>query len=145
MKTVRDGVKPVMRGIGKHWHDRLLGKHFTEKGAREYGYQRRTLEYRVEKRKTMGHSRPLVYTGELEKAVKRAYILASTKKSVKVKMKGPRHLHYNPPQKSGRPINKADELTRVSQKEITAIAKRFRDGVVTRMNNTRKRETRVIR
>lgn len=144
LKALREGVAPVLAEIGLHWHRKILPKHFTQRGAREYGYQRRTAEYRTNKRKYKGHSQPLVYTGELKRSLKRMAAFFTTKKGVKVRMRGPKYLHWNFT-KHAKPINKPDEITRLSPKEKYRLAKRMRNAIVWRMNNTRKRETRTIR
>lgn len=62
--------------LGAHWHQHFRPKHFTHRGATEYGYQPRQGErgssggfknsYTQRKLKKWNHSRPLVWSGRSE-------------------------------------------------------------------------------
>lgn len=72
----RDARDESLRMTLKWWHRYALPKHFTPEGAREYGYQLRSDAYQRRKagraRRGGGSVRPLVYSGDLERAVKGA-------------------------------------------------------------------------
>lgn len=57
-----------------HWHANIRPKHFQESAISEYGYRDRTPEYEDRKERQMGHSRPLVFSGESEEATERLEI-----------------------------------------------------------------------
>lgn len=145
LKAFKQGVPPALTKLGRLWHRGTLPKHFTARGAREYGYHRRTLKYSKAKRKKLGHNRPLVYTGRLMRALTGAYVITTTRRGMRLKMKPPHYLWKYPKTQHITPIIKADEVVAVSQTEIDKMAKWVHRELTRRMNHARKRETRVIR
>jgi hypothetical protein len=63
------GRNEALRSMLKLWHTRYLPRHFTASGARMYSYSLRGATYETRKLRKFKHSRPLVYTGALEKAM----------------------------------------------------------------------------
>ena len=109
------------------WHTRYLPKHFTKAGAREYRYRKRSGEpgtkgaknveksYTGQKRREMGHTIPLVYTG-LSRMLARFRDVRATSQGVAVVIK--MHQMRRRTAKLMR-----DELTRTTGKERMALAK----------------------
>lgn len=78
---VRKLLNDILRGswlrVGVFWHRKLRPKHFTHRGAREYGYKPRGGQagsgrkfigsYTARKLRLKGHTRPLEFTGRSRK------------------------------------------------------------------------------
>lgn len=143
--ALRRGVPAALTKLGQRWHRGTLRKHFTPAGAREYGYQRRTRKYRKAKLKKLGHNRPLVYTGQLMRALTGSYVITTTKRAMRLRMKPPHYFWKYKKSPHFQPIIKAEEVLAVSQAEIDKMAKWLHWELTRRMNSARKRETRVIR
>ena len=87
-------IKQGMSEAGKLWHVDIRPKHFTNRGATEYGYRPRQGErgsggkfnssYTARKLRKFGHTRPLEYTGET-KRMSRIVRVVNTSKSVKLR------------------------------------------------------------
>lgn len=60
-------LKDAYYKLAVFWHTRILWKHFHPMGAREYGYKARSPEYEANKRKRLGHDKPLVHLGRLDR------------------------------------------------------------------------------
>jgi len=121
----REASKDAWLAAGAFWHETILPKHFEPQAGPEYGYAFRTRKYLKQKLTAKGHARPLVYKGELERAVKRMRDLTGSRArgddegGVNVKLSGPRYLHQR--QQPGQP-NLAAELSAVSKRDADAIA-----------------------
>jgi hypothetical protein len=121
--------------IGRHWFMTMRPKHFTEAGAREYGYAPRKGEpgsgvpsryywrsYIGRKRRRLGHRRPLEFTGESKRAAGMGQIkVSSMGKFVKIIMSVP-NLNFRHPASK---VIAADELTRISLAEQRELADMF--------------------
>lgn len=122
--------------LGEHWHKEFRPKHFTSRGASEYGYQPRGGErgsnqpfkgsYTARKLKKLGHTRPLVYTGRSEGLAAIRDIRATAKKGaatarVVIHARG---LNFR---SSARSPDMRKEITTISQAEaaeLTQLANR---------------------
>jgi len=118
----RDFQKAQMEAMAEYvalWEKDALPKHFTVKGGREYGYQRRSVKYNQRKerdRKSASYGRPqdvrpLVFTGNVERIAKNSVEGKTSAKRLTIELKGmPRYLFQYKP---GAP-NKAREITAFS-------------------------------
>jgi hypothetical protein len=117
---------------GMFWLKDIRPKHFTVAGAREYGYTPRSGEgqsgklfwrsYTGRKQKSKGHTRPLVWSGELEELSKTGRITATAtanRSHCKVALSAARKANFRHP--SSR-IDMADELTRASEADAKAVS-----------------------
>jgi len=77
----------ILQEYGELWHDQALPKHFTEAGASEYMYGRRSKKY-LEKKRREGKTNPLEYTGETRRSAYRSYQVRSDTKAMTVVLKG---------------------------------------------------------
>lgn len=112
-------IKAAWLVAGTWWHKEMRPKHFTKRGAREYGYVPRYGEpgsgrrfrgsYTGRKLRRFGHTNPLVFTG-LSRDLTRVRDVRNTAKGVRVVMNAPT-LNRRP--RGGR-INMRDEMTRIS-------------------------------
>lgn len=149
-RTLNRAKKESWHHEGVVWHTQNRAKHFTKKGAREYGYTPRKGEqgggasfagsYTAQKLKRFGHTLPLVFTGEGRRLTKVARI-TSTSKGVKVRMVSARKFNFKP---VGGRIDMADELRRVSRDEKDAIERRLERNVTLKTNQERSRSTKTI-
>ena len=55
--------KESWEDLGSAWHKDMRPKHFTHRGATEYGYSPRNKEYELRKFRRFGHTYPLVWSG----------------------------------------------------------------------------------
>ena len=109
--------KDAWDGAGYHWGEEFREKHFTEAGAAEYGYRRRTAKYEKRKERLYGHRRPLVYTGESEQR-SGAYTVRTQRNGVTVSMSVPA-INFS---------KRGDELKAVSQPEARTIGAVWKEG-----------------
>ena len=135
-------LKPAWEAVGAYWHRHMLPKHFTEQGAREYHYAKRTRNYQKRKRREKGHNLPLVWSGE-SRRMSRTRNVKATFKGVKVLVRAP-GLNRIRRSKSGKGINKRDELVRVTQREAGTLRDVWKRNVKMRIAGiTTKRTERI--
>src|SRR5690606_36737012 len=60
-----------------HWHGQMMPGHFANDAKSRYQYQPRTKKYEIRKARKYGHRRPLVYSGDSERAAKSQVRLTS--------------------------------------------------------------------
>lgn len=113
--------REAARLMGEYWHQRFFPKHFTHRGATEYGYAKRNVHYERRKYKKFGHTYPLTFTGDSKARASHPRIKATAKRGeakVRVLMNAPT-LNLRP---TGGRINLRQELTTVSQAEANELA-----------------------
>ena len=130
---------------GEFYHKRITPEHFTEQGARRYKYARRTRKYQQRKQKLYGHNKPLVFTGRLQRHVKRVRNVRARrggKGGVVVKLNVPAGI-INLSRRKNAP-NMALELVAVSPKDVRRVTK-FLDRMIQRKIDAHtKRESRKV-
>lgn len=120
-KKLRAIITSSLHAAGKRWFREFLPKHFTEEGAREYGYEPRSARYIIRKRKayTMGKTSvapaPLVYTGRMKAMATSVARIRASSKRVSVRMSMPPY--YRMRGKTGTGPEKDKELTATSHRE----------------------------
>ena len=128
----RKRMNDILRGawfrVGAHWHKKMRPKHFTHRGAREYGYKPRggeagsgrkfTCSYTSRKLRLKGHTRPLEFTGESRKLTEIRDVRA-TPKGVRIVM-GANRFNFRA---SINAPHMRDEMTTVSASEQRVIEK----------------------
>ena len=122
------------------WHKKIRPKHFERRAVTEYGYTPRTASYERGKQKGLGHRRPLVYSGESEKATKRNYIKASGR-SASIHMDAG-NLGWNP---GGGKISMRDELIATTDEDEMEMGRTFIQSVSSQMRSWHGRFTQDIR
>jgi hypothetical protein len=135
-KGVHKHLKIAWRDAGILWHQRMRGKHFTQRGAAEYHYQYRSKKYTAVKRRKHGHKLPLVFTGR-SRMLTRMRDVRPTAKGVRVVMRAPA-LNFRP---KGWTHTMREEMTRVSQGEAKQLATRFGRFMAKRLKADRTTET----
>jgi hypothetical protein len=134
MARERNNVnREVMRDLGNYWHDNFRAKHFTREGAFEYGYALRSRGYMIRKAKVKGHQDPLVWSG-LSRELSRIKDIRPTATSALSKVRVILHtpaLNFIP---KGGNINLRDEMTRVSEREITTLGEVVLNSAAKRYN-----------
>lgn len=141
-------MKQAWRAAGGFWHQTLRPKHFTKRGAKEYGYSPRQGEaghrgkpikfarsYTGRKLRDQGHTRPLEYSGA-SRTLTRIRDVRATSKGGRVVL----HARtFNRPRKNAT-MSMREEMTAVSAKEQKQIA-RVIDKVIQKLLNA----SRVVR
>ncbi len=62
-RKLNAAMKASMLAVGYFWTARMLKKHFTPAGAREYHFADRTAGYQIAKAKLRGNQNPLMWSG----------------------------------------------------------------------------------
>jgi hypothetical protein len=131
-KWHNEAAKEGWQHTARYWHVTLRDKHFTEAGAREYGYTKRKGEgmvrgskaykrsYTGRKEARFGHTRPLEFSGKSRRLTGTARI-SGTAKGATVRMNAPA-LNFKHPKSQ---IVMRDELTRISQPETSELSNVF--------------------
>ena len=142
--------------VGDDWHRRLRPKHFTNAGAREYGYQPRKGEagnqaakgfrrsYTGRKLAAKGHTRPLVWSGELEQLSRAKRIEArafATRSKVRVVMPLAAKANFRNPYSQ---INMRQELTTISPGEGGELVELHNRSMNDRLNRQAGTQTTTI-
>jgi len=118
-KEWREILKRAWDWAGKYWHKFILPKHFTRAGASEYNYKPRKKETEIRKARKFHHRRPLVFSGDLERAAKRVRDIRASSKGANIILKNlPRYVF----QYRGDDPRKARELTAASERDAKAVA-----------------------
>lgn len=120
-KEFRKIVKAQLQEIGKLWHKGFLPLHFARGARQRYNYAPRSKRYERRKLRKFGHTKPLVFTGRMERELKRRHQVTGTGRSVKVRMKAPPYAKYH---------NKLREVTVTTQQEATVLAHELHDRVI---------------
>ena len=96
------------------WHKKIRPGHFQPSALAKYGYTPRTRNYERDK----GHRRPLVYSGESERATERNYIKATGRSA---------SLHMDAGNLLWRPggINMREELLATTNEDEAAMGRVF--------------------
>ncbi len=135
-----DFVKAGMQQLAKDWHKDILPGHFEVNARKRYRYASRSKKYRDYKEKHLPNAPDLVYSGTLRDIMTRAIAVSGTKKKVKGSMTAPRYAYMK---RNPFDPDKMDEATRVTKKEVMAMAKLLHKKVTKRLNQIK--ATEVIR
>jgi hypothetical protein len=149
-KAVRAAAIAAATDVVRSWHDQYLPGHFTLEAVGKYGYQprkgdnepprilvqrtapsgqtyrtyRSNPHYSWRKRRQKGHNKPLVWSGQSERAAKQSVKLSARKtKGDEIKATAAMSLasyFYAYRKDLGQP-DKADELTRVTPGEVLSL------------------------
>jgi hypothetical protein len=127
-------MRQCYRAMGTWWHAQMRPKHFTHRGATEYGYDPRQGErgsgaktfkrsYSGRKLRKFGHTLPLVWTGASRT---RSLIrdIRVTKDSARVVLSTPT-LNFKRGRKPGAKKTLREEMTTVSDGERKELARVF--------------------
>lgn len=128
-KKLKPLVKTTLKEMVERWHEKMLPRHFKPGAAAKYHYKPRTLKYRI--RKTRAASRgthpeahlPLVYSGELRRAVLSSVRITYSAKRATGHLRGPAYMK----QQTAKHPNIGEELkkhTRSEQKKQGKFAHR---------------------
>jgi len=135
-RRLREIIKAACAQIGYHHLRYNVPKHFTQAGAREYGYTARKGEgmsvsdkgfwrsYTGQKLRKMHHTKPMVWAGESERRSRQQDIRA-TSNGVRIVLHTP-HLAMQNPDSA---VNMAEEMGTVSGAEAHVIGVVFRDSI----------------
>jgi hypothetical protein len=144
--------RDIYEELGVHWHDEFRPKHFTNRGATEYGYTPRQGEnmgkdtkgffrtYTGRKLRKFGHTRPLVKTGVSEKLCKIRDVRA-TRNGVRVVIHARTFNRTNP----GTQINMREEITAFSDREDRELGRVGNDGIQRQLDQFKRTETTTIK
>lgn len=132
-RELQEIMKEMWNWGGEYWHKNFRAKHFTVAGGKEYGYRPRSKQYLIQKGKTARHQRPLVKTGESEKATRMRDVRA-TSKGVRVVMVAPKLNYHKGDGKSPRQelttisANERDEIVSMMERHLDESLYDFKEG-----------------
>lgn len=118
-KLMRVWLEEAYTATLLHWHKEIRPKHFQESAVSEYGYRARGADYIEGKRALKGHTRPLVYSGESQRATEQFSIRATSKGGVLAMSPG--NLAFSVKGK----VNKREELTSMTVADGEELARVF--------------------
>ena len=102
------------------WHSDIMPLHFEEGAGNRYKYQQRSTRHMVRKWKKFHHRRPLVFSGDMEREVKRMIRVKPTQNGAQGDLFGPKYLWAY--RKDYKQPDKAAELVRVIHSEEKQLA-----------------------
>jgi len=136
--------------IGKYWHEHFLPKHFTHAGAREYHYEKRKGQgetgkkfkqsYTGKKHRVLGHTLPLVYSGETRQRATQTQIIKANSKRVRVILRANK-LNFIP---TGGSINMLQEIRSVSDAENKVLQDEFNKHFQMTIERTNAKKKKVM-
>ena len=132
VSAFRSIVKAANVHIVHLWHKEMLPGHFKQSATQFYGYAKRTKRYQIQKARTFGHQKPLVWTGTLERNATRDIQVTGTSKRATGRMKGIQALNFAS-SKPGYPDTRA-ELTAVHPQEANRLAAEHGKSLADQLN-----------
>lgn len=139
-KIMRFVMEAAYEAALNFWHKKIRPGHFERTAIAEYGYTPRTADYERGKQRRLGHRRPLVASGESEKATERNYIKASGR-SASLHMDAG-NLGWNP--RGGSGVNMREELIATTDEDEQAMGWVFMQSVSSRMRSWHGRFTQRV-
>ena len=139
-KWFRGVIKETYDDILNFWHKKIRPKHFERSAISDYAYTPRTKAYEQSKRKKLGTSRPLVYSGDSMRATERSRI-TTTGRSGSLSMDAG---NLGWPTPGGR-INMRAELTALNAKDRAAMTKVAEKSILKRLMHSSARFSQTIR
>ena len=121
-----------------NWHKNTAKKHFKNKAFSEYNYERRSIKY--QRRKDRMHRPPLVFSGRSRRELLRSIKVTATNKRAKGAFTTSSRYFWMTPE--GHP-NLGEELVRLTQDEIQAMAEKLNDTVTKKLNKVK--DKRIVR
>lgn len=139
VETVFDGALTVRKSdqrnmlkaewitAGETWHERHRPHHFSHEAYARYpdAYIRRKRSYNERKRRKLGHDRPLVKSGEVERESKTVTRMTATINQVHIVMPV-RKLNFKP---KGTSINMLNEFRAVNDNEYRQYERSITRGI----------------
>lgn len=127
--------------VVQRWHRHRLPVHFTHRAKAMYGYREREGGHEDRKKRRFGHTLPLVFTGASKAAMLSQVRVTSSARGARGYLFPEKYFWMRFGETHP---DKPDEVTRVTEREVQALAK-FHERLVTRRLNTLPRkETKVI-
>lgn len=115
-------IKKTFAERGEHWHNNFRPHHMGRGAFQRYAYTPRTRTYNARKKKHLGHTRPLVFSGTSERLSKQKRV-AATSKGVAVRMPV-RAFNFRTKRRDGtKSPNMRQEFTQITTAEHDAMDK----------------------
>lgn len=143
-------VRAAMRQMGITWHQKIREKHFTNAGAAEYGYMKRSGDvpgtyrkfartYQGRKLKKYGHTRPLEYTGmsRMRSRIRDVRATATAKRAVAKVFLHTNQLNFRP---KNWPYPMGEELRAISRGDADLLIATLHEAVLYKLKNLRRRK-----
>jgi hypothetical protein len=85
-KAFKEARTKAMKAVCDFWFQEIRPRHFTESAKSRYQYHARTKKYEERKFKRFGHTRPLVYTGTMERVLAQSVTIKASSKRGEIQM-----------------------------------------------------------
>ena len=119
------GVSRITRTCNRTAGDEIreqLPEHFEENAQQKFKYRRRSRIYNERKRRLFGHTRPLVFRGNLRRAVLTSARVTATQHRARVPARGSRQSNLTKQHR--------DEIEIVTKRKERQISRNWRDNFV---------------
>jgi hypothetical protein len=85
-KAFKEARPKAMAKLARHWFDKVLPRHFEESAKSRYKYRARAKRYEDRKLRDFGHTKPLVWTGTMQRTLMQSVVIKATSKRATVAM-----------------------------------------------------------
>ena len=136
-----EAVDEGLTAAGLKWHSDYLPLHFKDFAPARYGLQSRTYKYNQWKRAKVGHTRPMVLSGTLERAMKSQVRIKARAGIVDVRMSGRGLGSLNLWRGGVRKHNFPRDITATTGEELQKLAQQLNDSIQTRLERVQTQES----
>lgn len=137
MRGRKRAMRLAMQAGVEHWWKEVMPGHFETSAAAKYGYEKRTKKYMIYKARKQGHQKPLVFSGALERSVRRGVNLTGTSTRARGAMDAPKYLYQY---RTSKPVDKHAELTRVTDGEMQELGEYVTEQMLAELERKKVRE-----
>lgn len=138
-RKMRPIVKETLQLAVRFWHRRNLKDHFKAGAADKYGYRQRGQRYKQRKRRVLGHSAPLVWSGATRQSAKRFIRTSGTSRRGVGEIQVPWYVRMIPTGRKAPIMGR--ELTATTPAEVKRIAEFVAVETGKRLNTIKARRT----
>ena len=138
VKEINAVKKTSINRLLKWWHTQVLPEHFKYTAEQKYEYKKRTGYTLMRKRKSTGHTKPLLTSGNLKQELKTNYTITTRGNTGVLKMTGPKYATIVRKRKAGAEfIYKPVELTILSDDELRTMSEKHSRYLIQELQKAR--------
>lgn len=139
-REMNDVLKEAWHLLALRWLNYFLPLHFGDRATQRYGYEKRSWRYNYRKKRIVGHTRPMEFTGQTKRQALRQHNVIASSKQATARINAP-GLNRRP--KTGR-IRMRDEVTAIRDDELAALRKFMGDHLRRTFHAIGQRAARVV-
>ncbi len=122
-----------------NWHTHDLPQHFRTGAAQKYDYKPRTPRYLRRKRRKLGGTPPLTWSGLMRRMLQQFPRITKTQRHAVIRMTAPRYVRQVGSYRGGNHPPLGEEALRTTPQEARELSRVFRDTLIGELNNDRTR------